>query len=79
MAGNRISFWFFSSPSIQFIIAAVANISAVTDRKMYGGGNGQFDGNAAFSGGGFMPSQAIQTADPSFSPAKVFLIYFFFL
>lgn len=37
---------------------------------MYGGGNGQFDGNAAFSGGGFMPSQAIQTADPSFSPAK---------
>ncbi|XP_052199446.1 replication protein A 32 kDa subunit B-like isoform X2 [Diospyros lotus] len=31
----------------------------------------QFDGNAAFSGGGFMPSQATQTAaDPSFSPAK---------
>ncbi|KAA8535599.1 hypothetical protein F0562_030602 [Nyssa sinensis] len=30
----------------------------------------QFDGNAAFSGGGFMPSQATQTADPSFSSAK---------
>jgi replication factor A2 len=30
----------------------------------------QFDGNAAFAGGGFMPSQATQTADPSFSPAK---------
>ncbi|KAK6942044.1 OB-fold nucleic acid binding domain, AA-tRNA synthetase-type [Dillenia turbinata] len=31
----------------------------------------QFDGNAAFSGGGFMPSQATQSAaDPSFSPAK---------
>ncbi|PHT98281.1 Replication protein A 32 kDa subunit B [Capsicum chinense] len=37
---------------------------------MYGGNN-QFDGNAAFSGGGFMPSQATQTAsDHSFSPAK---------
>ncbi|KAH6802797.1 Replication protein A [Perilla frutescens var. frutescens] len=33
-------------------------------------GNSQFDGNAAFSGGGFMPSQTTQTADPSFSPAK---------
>ncbi|CAA0837824.1 Replication protein A 32 kDa subunit B [Striga hermonthica] len=33
-------------------------------------GNNQFDGNAAFSGGGFMPSQATQTADPGFSPAK---------
>ncbi|PIN06588.1 Single-stranded DNA-binding replication protein A (RPA), medium (30 kD) subunit [Handroanthus impetiginosus] len=33
-------------------------------------GNSQFDGNAAFSGGGFMPSQATQTADPAFSPAK---------
>ncbi|CAA3002303.1 replication A 32 kDa subunit B-like isoform X1 [Olea europaea subsp. europaea] len=32
--------------------------------------NSQFDGNAAFAGGGFMPSQATQTADPSFSPAK---------
>ncbi|XP_041997334.1 replication protein A 32 kDa subunit A-like isoform X2 [Salvia splendens] len=32
-------------------------------------GNSQFDGNAAFSGGGFMPSQATPTADPS-SPAK---------
>ncbi|XAR51168.1 hypothetical protein NMG60_11005723 [Bertholletia excelsa] len=30
----------------------------------------QFDGNAAFAGGGFMPSQATQTADPTFSPAK---------
>lgn len=30
----------------------------------------QFDGNAAFSGGGFMPSQATQTADPSFSFSK---------
>ncbi|KAL6965776.1 hypothetical protein U1Q18_036832 [Sarracenia purpurea var. burkii] len=30
----------------------------------------QFDGNAAFGGGGFMPSQATQTADTSFSPAK---------
>ncbi|KAK6944567.1 OB-fold nucleic acid binding domain, AA-tRNA synthetase-type [Dillenia turbinata] len=31
----------------------------------------QFDGNVAFSGGGFMPSQATQSAaDPSFSPAK---------
>ncbi|GFQ01427.1 replication protein a 32 kDa subunit b [Phtheirospermum japonicum] len=36
--------------------------------NMYG--NSQFDGNAAFSGGGFMPSQTTQTADPSFSPAK---------
>ncbi|XP_062078674.1 replication protein A 32 kDa subunit A-like [Humulus lupulus] len=34
---------------------------------MYGS---QFDGNAAFSGGGFMPSQSIQTPDSSFSPAK---------
>ncbi|XP_047308516.1 replication protein A 32 kDa subunit A isoform X2 [Impatiens glandulifera] len=34
---------------------------------MYGN---QFDGNAAFSGGGFMPSQSTQTADHSFSPAK---------
>ncbi|EYU18103.1 hypothetical protein ABFS82_10G060000 [Erythranthe guttata] len=33
-------------------------------------GNSQFDGNAAFSGGGFMPSQATQNADPAFSPAK---------
>ncbi|KAG6424142.1 hypothetical protein SASPL_114555 [Salvia splendens] len=33
-------------------------------------GNSEFDGSAAFSGGGFMPSQATQTADPSFSPAK---------
>ncbi|KAL1563362.1 replication protein A 32 kDa subunit A-like isoform X2 [Salvia divinorum] len=33
-------------------------------------GNNEFDGSAAFSGGGFMPSQATQTADPSFSPAK---------
>ncbi|KAG8376797.1 hypothetical protein BUALT_Bualt09G0101300 [Buddleja alternifolia] len=33
-------------------------------------GNSQFDGNAAFSGGGFMPSQATQSADPAFSPAK---------
>ncbi|XP_022845875.1 replication protein A 32 kDa subunit B isoform X4 [Olea europaea var. sylvestris] len=32
--------------------------------------NSQFDGNAAFAGGGFMPSQATQTADPSFSPVK---------
>ncbi|CAK9137957.1 unnamed protein product [Ilex paraguariensis] len=32
--------------------------------------NNQFDGNAAFSGGGFMPSQATQTADPTFPPAK---------
>lgn len=32
----------------------------------------QFDGAAAFSGGGFMPSQTAQAADPSaFSPAKV--------
>ncbi|XP_010261781.1 PREDICTED: replication protein A 32 kDa subunit A [Nelumbo nucifera] len=30
----------------------------------------QFDGNAAFSGGGFMPSQATQTTDTGFSPAK---------
>ncbi|KAK3018274.1 hypothetical protein RJ639_003102 [Escallonia herrerae] len=35
--------------------------------NMYGS---QFDGNAAFSGGGFMPSQATQTADPSLPPAK---------
>ncbi|KAK9097865.1 hypothetical protein Syun_024910 [Stephania yunnanensis] len=34
---------------------------------MYGS---QFDGNAAFSGGGFMPSQATQTTDIAFSPAK---------
>ncbi|CDP10584.1 unnamed protein product [Coffea canephora] len=37
---------------------------------MYGG-HSQFDGNAAFAGGGFMPSQATQTtADASYSPAK---------
>ncbi|KAL5549169.1 hypothetical protein UlMin_004400 [Ulmus minor] len=30
----------------------------------------QFDGNAAFSGGGFMPSQTTQAPDPSFSPVK---------
>ncbi|KAI4376241.1 hypothetical protein MLD38_014026 [Melastoma candidum] len=37
---------------------------------MYGG-PGHFDGAAAFSGGGFMPSQSTQSADPSsFSPAK---------
>lgn len=35
---------------------------------MYGS---QFDGNAAFSGGGFMPSQTTQAPDHSFSPAKV--------
>ncbi|XP_038880298.1 replication protein A 32 kDa subunit B [Benincasa hispida] len=34
---------------------------------MYGS---QFDGNAAFSGGGFMPSQTTQAPDHSFSPAK---------
>ncbi|GAA0169088.1 hypothetical protein LIER_23645 [Lithospermum erythrorhizon] len=33
---------------------------------MYGG-NRDFDGNAAFSGGGFMPSMATQSADPSSS------------
>ncbi|PIA26188.1 hypothetical protein AQUCO_09600030v1 [Aquilegia coerulea] len=36
---------------------------------MYGG-QSQFDGNAAFSGGGFMPSQATQTIDSGISPAK---------
>ncbi|CAH9098930.1 unnamed protein product [Cuscuta epithymum] len=37
---------------------------------MYGG-NVPFDGNAAFAGGGFMPSQATQTAtDPSYSTSK---------
>ncbi|KAK7388521.1 hypothetical protein VNO78_23339 [Psophocarpus tetragonolobus] len=30
----------------------------------------QFDGNAAFSGGGFMPSQTTQGTDPSFMPSK---------
>jgi replication factor A2 len=30
----------------------------------------QFDGNAAFAGGGFMPLQATQTADPGFSSAS---------
>ncbi|KAF3452782.1 hypothetical protein FNV43_RR03215 [Rhamnella rubrinervis] len=34
---------------------------------MYGS---QFDGSNAFSGGGFMPSQATQAHDPAFSPAK---------
>ncbi|XP_022135426.1 replication protein A 32 kDa subunit B isoform X2 [Momordica charantia] len=34
---------------------------------MYGS---QFDGNAAFSGGGFMPSQTTQAPDHSLSPAK---------
>ncbi|XP_062165204.1 replication protein A 32 kDa subunit B [Alnus glutinosa] len=34
---------------------------------MYGS---QFDGSAAFSGGGFMPSQATQAADSSFSSSK---------
>ncbi|XP_021723414.1 replication protein A 32 kDa subunit B-like [Chenopodium quinoa] len=32
--------------------------------------SGQFDGNAAFSGGGFMPSQATQSADPSYTTSK---------
>ncbi|KAJ7955787.1 replication protein A 32 kDa subunit A-like [Quillaja saponaria] len=32
--------------------------------------SGQFDGNAAFSGGGFMPSQATQAPDPSSAPFK---------
>nr|GLL24663.1 uncharacterized protein LOC109151454 [Ipomoea trifida] len=37
---------------------------------MYGG-SASFDGNAAFAGGGFMPSQATQTAtDPSYSSSK---------
>lgn len=36
---------------------------------MYAGS--QFDGSAAFSGGGFMPSQTTQAPDPSFSPSKV--------
>ncbi|KAL2928908.1 Replication protein A 32 kDa subunit B [Bienertia sinuspersici] len=30
----------------------------------------QFDGNAAFSGGGFMPSQATQSTEQSFSSSK---------
>ncbi|XP_030955136.1 replication protein A 32 kDa subunit B-like [Quercus lobata] len=34
---------------------------------MYGS---EFDGSAAFSGGGFMPSQATQAPDPSFSTSK---------
>ncbi|TKY54566.1 Replication protein A 32 kDa subunit B [Spatholobus suberectus] len=33
-------------------------------------GSSQFDGNAAFSGGGFMPSQATQGPDPSFFLSK---------
>lgn len=36
---------------------------------MYGIGS-EFDGNSAFAGGGFMPSQATQTADHSFPPAR---------
>jgi hypothetical protein len=40
---------------------------------MYGS---EFDGSAAFSGGGFMPSQATQAPDPSFSTSKVFLFSF---
>lgn len=32
--------------------------------------SGDFDGSAAFSGGGFMPSQATQTHDSSYSPSK---------
>jgi hypothetical protein len=43
---------------------------------MYGS---QFDGSAAFSGGGFMPSQATQAADSSFSSSKVILPLFFSL
>lgn len=35
----------------------------------------QFDGNAAFSGGGFMPSQSTQTPDSSSAPSRV-LLYF---
>ncbi|XP_074269212.1 replication protein A 32 kDa subunit B-like isoform X1 [Silene latifolia] len=34
---------------------------------MYGS---QFDGSSAFAGGGFMPSQATQSADSSFAPSK---------
>ncbi|KAL5974014.1 hypothetical protein ACLOJK_030676 [Asimina triloba] len=30
----------------------------------------QYDGNSLFSGGGFMPSQATQSTDSGFSPAK---------
>ncbi|KAL8527024.1 hypothetical protein ACS0TY_016037 [Phlomoides rotata] len=33
-------------------------------------GHTQFDGNAAFSGGGFMPSQATQSPDAGFSTAQ---------
>ncbi|KAF5187078.1 replication protein A subunit A-like [Thalictrum thalictroides] len=33
-------------------------------------GQSQFDGNAAFSGGGFMPSQATQTTDSGIAPTK---------
>ncbi|KAG4932425.1 hypothetical protein JHK87_046427 [Glycine soja] len=34
----------------------------------------QFDGNAAFSGGGFMPSQTTQGPDSSLVPSKVTLV-----
>ncbi|KAF9623078.1 hypothetical protein IFM89_036232 [Coptis chinensis] len=30
----------------------------------------QFDGNAAFSGGGFMPSQSFQSTDPGYSSSS---------
>ena len=40
---------------------------------MYGS---EFDGSAAFSGGGFMPSQATQAPDPSFSTSKVLSFVF---
>ena len=46
-----------------------SSLEAHYSRRMMHGS--QFDGNAAFSGGGFMPSQATQAPDPSFSPAKV--------
>ena len=45
-------------------------------RSMYSSSS-QFDGNAAFSGGGFMPSQATQGTDPSLGFSKVSSPLFF--
>lgn len=78
LKGQIVVFLYFSVKSAKRLLEKEElkrrepDIVTQSDGEMYGGNN-QFDGNAAFSGGGFMPSQATQTAgDHSFSPAKVY-------
>lgn len=74
--------WIFPEPS-----SAVSNYFHRSDEAvplgfrereskiMYGG---EFDGNAAFAGGGFMPSQATTQAPESSSAFKVSYLSIFF-